>query len=490
MFRTLIGALVWMALLVGPVRLDAAPTMVERVPEPNPPVIELDIPEAPSARALEPYPAPSPTPSTEWSYHKTSDNLHPDGNEQQMLWLLNRARSNPTQEGIWLATISDPDIAAARTFWGVDLSVLQAAFAAIPVRPPAAFDVRLYTAAKAHSDYLISIDDQTHTGQFDRIDAAGFKYTAAAGIVFSYSEHTVYGHAGFNIDWGSGPYGMQDPPGHRNAIMSTNTYYSNVGYAVVPENNISTQVGPQVITGNLAYANTGYPDHFNRFIVGTVWEDTNCERPVRPGRGPGGGDGHARQRHVLRRDGQQRRLRGPGRRGHLHGELFRRRAGGGLHAHGGGRNEQRAPGPRVLRGFGDPAGHRGGEPAQQRGLGRRGRWRRVLPAGGRSGGPSGWPADGFACGGGSHRSVSRRRDEGPLTQSTSGRRTRFTSGSHPNTKHYTPNTTPYPQPLTRSAGAVLCRNSVSRSMCRFSSAMIASSWARVPCSSTKGAIIS
>ena len=56
MFRTLIGALVWMALLVGPVRLDAAPTMVERMPEPNPPVIELDIPEAPSARALEPLP--------------------------------------------------------------------------------------------------------------------------------------------------------------------------------------------------------------------------------------------------------------------------------------------------------------------------------------------------------------------------------------------------------------------------------------------------
>jgi hypothetical protein len=288
MFRTLIGALVWMALLVGPVCLDAAPTMVERVPEPNPPVIELDIPEAPSARALEPYPAPSPAPSTEWSYHKTSDNLHPDGNEQQMLWLLNRARSNPTQEGIWLATISDPDIAAARAFWGVDLSVLQAAFAAIPVRPPAAFDVRLYTAAKAHSDYLISIDDQTHTGQFDRIDAAGFKYTAAAGIVFSYSEHTVYGHAGFNIDWGSGPYGMQDPPGHRNAIMSTNTYFSNVGYAVVPENDISTEVGPQVITGNLAYANTGYPDHFNRFIVGTVWEDTNGNSQYDPGEGLAG----------------------------------------------------------------------------------------------------------------------------------------------------------------------------------------------------------
>ena len=438
MFRTLIGALVWMALLVGPVCLDAAPTMVERVPEPNPPVIELDIPEAPSARALEPYPAPSPTPSTEWSYHKTSDNLHPDGNEQQMLWLLNRARSNPTQEGIWLATISDPDIAAARTFWGVDLSVLQAAFAAIPVRPPAAFDVRLYTAAKAHSDYLISIDDQTHTGQFDRIDAAGFKYTAAAGIVFSYSEHTVYGHAGFNIDWGSGPYGMQDPPGHRNAIMSTNTYYSNVGYAVVPENDISTQVGPQVITGNLAYANTGYPDHFNRFIVGTVWEDTNSNGQYDPGEGlagvtvmPDSGTYYAvtgnSGGYAVPADAGTYTVSFSG--GELVGAYTRSVAVG---------TSSVLQDLEYFAASGTPPSN-GGEPAQQRELGRRRRWRRVLHAGGRNGGPSGWPADGFA-GGGSHRSASRHMDEGPLTQSTPGRRT-ASPPAHtqtPNTIHQTP----------------------------------------------------
>ncbi len=154
--------------------------------------------------------------------------------------------------------MTDPDIAAARSFWHVDTTVLQNEFAAIPAKPPAAFDVRLYNAAKAHSDYLISIDAQNHTGQFDRIDAAGFEFTSAAGIVYSYSEHTVYGHAGFNIDWGPGSDGTQDPPGHRNAIMSVSGNYTNVGYAVVAESNPATQVGPQVITGNLCYANTGY----------------------------------------------------------------------------------------------------------------------------------------------------------------------------------------------------------------------------------------
>ena len=258
----------------------------DRIPEPNPPTLERDVPEAPSSATVLRWMAPSAL--TEWTYHKTGDNLHPDGNEQQMVWLMNRARSDPAQEGVWLATMTDPDVVAARSYWGVDLTVLQNEFAAIPAKPPAAFDVRLYNAAKAHSDYLISIDAQNHTGQFDRIDAAGFEYTSAAGIVYSYSEHAVYGHAGFNIDWGPGSDGTQDPPGHRNAIMSVSGNYTNVGYAVVAESNPATHVGPQVITGNLCYANTWCANHYNRFLVGTVWIDSNGNGQYDPGEGIGG----------------------------------------------------------------------------------------------------------------------------------------------------------------------------------------------------------
>ena len=258
----------------------------DRVPEPDPPAIERDVTEAPSSATVLRWLAPAAL--TEWTYHKTGDNLHPDGNEQQMLWLMNRARSDPAQEGAWLATEDDPDIAAARTFWGVNVTVLQNEFAAIPATPPAAFDVRLYNAAKAHSDYLISINGQTHDGQRQRVDAAGFKWGYWAGIVFSFSEHSVYAHAGFNIDWGSGPNGMQSPPGHRNAIMSVNSNLTNVGYAVVPETNPTTQVGPQVITGNLCYADTGFTNHYNRFLVGTVWVDSNGNDQYDPGEGIGG----------------------------------------------------------------------------------------------------------------------------------------------------------------------------------------------------------
>ena len=104
----------------------------DRIPEPNPPTIERDVPEAPSSATVLRWMAPSAL--TEWTYHKTGDNLHPDGNEQQMLWLMNRARSDPAQEGAWLATENDPDIAAARSFWNVDTTVLQNEFAAIPAK--------------------------------------------------------------------------------------------------------------------------------------------------------------------------------------------------------------------------------------------------------------------------------------------------------------------------------------------------------------------
>jgi len=60
-------------------------------------------------------------PDTEWTFHKTADGLHPDGNEQQMMWLMNRAKANPTAEGIWLANLDDPDVVSAINDLNVDL---------------------------------------------------------------------------------------------------------------------------------------------------------------------------------------------------------------------------------------------------------------------------------------------------------------------------------------------------------------------------------
>jgi hypothetical protein len=140
--KTPLSACLFLLLCIIPL-----PGLAENFPEANPPRLELGA----ASTFKSQYLPDTGIPSAEWTFHKTVDGAHPDGNEQQFMWLMNRARANPTQEGVWLATMDDPDVAAARKYFNVDLGLLREEFAAITVRPPAAFDVRLYNAAKAHS---------------------------------------------------------------------------------------------------------------------------------------------------------------------------------------------------------------------------------------------------------------------------------------------------------------------------------------------------
>ena len=261
-----------------------------RSPAENPPALEVKESTA-SSPVLNPD-AVSTAPTSPWIWHKTADNLHPDGREQQVIWLMNRARSNPYAEGAWLASSTDPDVAGGRDYFGVNKTMLQSAFDSYSARPPAAFDLRLYNAAKAHSDYIISIDEQTHTGQFDRIAAAGFTCAggsgySARGSVFAFADSSLNAHAAWNIDWGGNIGGMQQPPGHRFAVMSIDGDFTNVGVALVYDGNPNTEVGPYVTTGNYCHAgNVG--DHYNQFIVGTVWHDLDWDGMYDPNEGLGG----------------------------------------------------------------------------------------------------------------------------------------------------------------------------------------------------------
>jgi len=142
--------------------------------------------------------------------------------------------------------------------------------------PPAAFDRRLYEAARVHSVDLISRDAQDHNNQFDRIDDANFSWLSLGGIVFSYARSGLHAHAAFNIDWGFGDDGMQTGRGHRVALMSDGKEYTNVGIASIYDADPDNSVGPYVTTGNYAKANSSSADHFNVFIVGTVWTDSNA----------------------------------------------------------------------------------------------------------------------------------------------------------------------------------------------------------------------
>lgn len=284
-FPRLVFCTLMLAGMFTPVFTATAQWPEVQFPEPDPPAVVQSSAETSSPRMLVVEAALA---DLEWTFHKTLDNQHPDGIEQQMLWLMNRARTDPAGEGLRLATMVDPDVALARVYFDVDLEALQGEFAAIPARPPAAFDVRLYQAARAHSDYLIANDTQEHTDQLLRVENAGFLYGSWRGNVFSYTRSGIHGHAAFNIDWGVGDdTGMQPGRGHRQAIMSLDGDYTNVGLAVVAETDTATGVGPLVTTGNYCSANTAQANHFNRFLVGTVWRDLNDNDQYDPGEGMG-----------------------------------------------------------------------------------------------------------------------------------------------------------------------------------------------------------
>lgn len=254
-----------------------------RMPEPNPPFVVGS--EKELFRTSNPPSQLDMLPSLEWTIHKSSDGLHPSGSEQQMLWLMNRARRSPSIEGIWLAHLRQSNVQEGMDYFEVMRDVLMDEFAARTTTPPAAFDARLYIAARSHSAYLISTDAQNHTDQFQRILDEGFRYTSARGSVFSYSKDAIYGHAGFNVDWGgSDESGMQTGRGHREGLMGA---YSCVGIACVEEDNPSTNVGPVVTTINYCNANASCSDHHNLFVVGTVWNDANTNALYDPGEGIG-----------------------------------------------------------------------------------------------------------------------------------------------------------------------------------------------------------
>ena len=71
------------------------------------------------------------------------------------------------------------------------------------------------------------------------------------------------------------------------AVMSADGDYTNVGISAIHETSSATKVGEYVTTGNYCQPNTSYADHYNIFIVGTVWQDINGNHQYDPGEGIG-----------------------------------------------------------------------------------------------------------------------------------------------------------------------------------------------------------
>ncbi|MEO7098307.1 MAG: CAP domain-containing protein [Luteolibacter sp.] len=212
---------------------------------------------------------------------------NPTADEQYYLELINRARANPPAEGVRLATTTDPDVLNAYTQFGVDLSVLQSEFNAIPVAPPLAPNASLTTAARGHSLWMLNNATQSHNetnptnDPGSRITAAGYSWTAYGENVYAAATSTWYGHAGFEVDWGNGgTSGMQNPRGHRNSIHSTT--YREIGVGVQLGTN-GPSIGPQLVTQDFG-KQTANPT----LGTGVAYYDLNSNNFYDPGEGISG----------------------------------------------------------------------------------------------------------------------------------------------------------------------------------------------------------
>jgi len=219
--------------------------------------------------------------------------VQPSALEQELFELVNRARMDPGGE--FSRLVSDaargigvtPGITRAIDWFDVDLAALAADLAARPAVAPVAWNAALARAADSHSTAMIAADLQAHQlpggpSPDQRLAAAGYGPARAWGEnVFAYAQDPIYAHAGFIIDWGYGPGGMQDPAGHRNTIL--NGRYTELGVAALTETDRATQVGPLVVTQDFATRAGVGP-----VLVGVVIADADGDRFYDAGEGLGG----------------------------------------------------------------------------------------------------------------------------------------------------------------------------------------------------------
>ncbi len=250
-----------------------------------------------------PAPRPNaPTPAGTGVQYSIGD---PTDDEQYYLELLNRARANPAAEGVRLATTANLDSVtlAAYQFFNVDLAKLQTDLAAFPPLPPLALEPHLTTAARGHTQWMLANGIQAHeetspagsanvvntTG--DRITAAGYTFSTAGESVFAFADSVPNGHAGFEVDWGNGPGGVQDPPGHR--LNNHSASFHEIGIGVLNASNTVTninngitnigKVGPQLVTFDFGARPGQQP-----LVTGVAYYDLNGNQAYDPGEGIGG----------------------------------------------------------------------------------------------------------------------------------------------------------------------------------------------------------
>jgi Ca2+-binding RTX toxin-like protein len=217
----------------------------------------------------------------------------PSAFEQLLVEFINRARTDPQAEFDRLIVSADEkigvqdDISRALTFFDVDLALFAEQLETAEAVAPLAWNEALGLSSARHSELSALFDQQSHNlpgepGLLDRVILEGYDAPRIVGEnVFAFVTSPVYAHAGFYVDWGNGPGGIQDPAGHRDTILSER--FSEIGVGVVEVTDESKTTGPYIVTQH-------FGDRFNTGpkLTGVVIDDRDNDDFYDIGEGLGG----------------------------------------------------------------------------------------------------------------------------------------------------------------------------------------------------------
>jgi uncharacterized protein YkwD len=225
----------------------------------------------------------------------------PTTDQQYMLELINRFRSDPqgeldklvnmTTPGVWDATKSnDPSIAYALNFFGTSASDLAAQFSSLVAAPPLAWNNALNVSATSYSNLMVTADQQSHTLDGHTLDQrivnGGYSsnWLNAGENLFATAQSPLHTHAAFVLDWGDGNgaaagygNGIQSPAGHRDLLLNTTMKEIGIGFQsiAIPGSNTAA-TGPYVVTEHLAsqFRYDGINYISDAILTGSVFKDS------------------------------------------------------------------------------------------------------------------------------------------------------------------------------------------------------------------------
>ncbi len=202
---------------------------------------------------------------------------NPNALEQYMLELINRMRINPEAEYDILINSANPDIQNALSFFNVNLTELQSQWDQLQPVQPLAWSNQLHDSAVTHTQLMIDFDQQSHNLPNepylgDRVRNTGYEFTTIAENTYAFGSSVLESYGAFAINWGDDINGIQNPPIHRNAMMSKD--FREVGIGILSEDDPTTQVGSLLTT--LHFSNSQQLTTTDTsWLLGTVFRDVD-----------------------------------------------------------------------------------------------------------------------------------------------------------------------------------------------------------------------